>query len=457
MRWPLTLVVFFVALGCDGQAPRDADGGRDGSVSADAGMDAGVNGGSLDALADVWCPVVAARFCAAATRCGCEAVPGFDGEPCLARTERGCRDQLARFAEPVASGVLVPAPRVPDGCEAALEAALAACRMPEPDVLTVACPLVWPRDASRALPGPGAACFDGLCAEGARCSSAGTCATPTPGGTCERAEDCPADERCDGGRCRAWALDTPGGACSGPSDCAGDLSCLASPERACRPRVATGPCASDDECVEGAFCDEGACAPAPGLGAPCGGGVACASGLGCRFAPGEGEGTCQPLPGAGEPCALGREGPFLCAAGLACRARVCGAIPGEGEACAVGDVRCGDGLVCHVEGVDSVCRPPAAEGASCMLDESCADGLYCDFRGGRCARVLDPGSACTDGNECGADGACVPDPMGAFRCVARPALGEACFLDGSCLDGFACRSVHDAGACARPMCAAYGI
>lgn len=455
------VVVLSLVVGCGGPAPGELDGGLDGgldgSLSFEGGLDGGEGGGSLAALVDAWCPVLAARFCEAARRCGCDAVPGFDAEPCVVRTERGCRSQLAGFADRVESGVLVAAPRVPEGCEVALDAALAGCRVPDLDVFTVACPLVWPSDASRTLPGSGAPCFEGLCAEGLRCSSEGTCVAPMSGGACMLAGDCPAEERCDAGRCRPWQLDGPGDSCAGPGDCMGDLSCLASPDRECRPRVDGGPCTSDLDCVESAFCDEGACVPSPGLGADCGGGVACASGLGCRFAPGEGEGTCQPLPVAGEPCALGRDGPFLCAAGLACRDRICGAVPGEGEPCAVGQVRCGDGLVCHVEGVDSVCRPPVGEGARCMLDESCADGLYCDFGTVTCTRVREAGSACTDGNECGRDGACVPDGSGVFRCVPRPGLGEACFLDGSCLDGLACRSVHDAGACAPPMCAAYGL
>jgi hypothetical protein len=131
-------------------------------------------------------------------------------------------------------------------------------------------------------------------------------------------------------------------------------------------------------------------------------------------------------------------------------------VPGEGEPCAVGDVRCEAGLGCHVEGVDSVCRARLPVGESCQLDDSCSAGSFCDFGVSRCTAFFAAGETCTDGNECGPEGACVPDATGAFRCVSQPGLGEACFLD-QCEAGLACRSPFDAGVCAPPLCAAFAF
>jgi hypothetical protein len=219
--------------------------------------------------------------------------------------------------------------------------------------------------------------------------------------------------------------------------------------------VSGASCTDDSVCVATEYCDGSECAPKPELGEPCGAGVTCAEGLGCRMEPAPDEGTCQPLPALDEPCALGVDGPFLCADGLACSAQVCGLPPGEGEPCAVGEVLCEAGLGCHYDGAESLCKPRVGDGEACGLDDSCAAGLFCDFTLLRCSAFYTPGAACSAGNECGDEGACVPDAQGAFHCVPRPKLHEACFLDDSCAEGLACRSPYDAGLCAPPLCAAF--
>lgn len=452
--WCVAIVI--LAAGCDGEGGGDAgglDGGADAAV-ADAGAD---DGGALDGgaatLADAWCPDFAARFCAAGTRCGCDPIPGYgDAAACLERAERGCRAGLARFdGDPR----IELATEVPAGCVAALDEALARCAIPEPDLFAVRCPLVWPRDLSRALPGAGMACVEGLCAEGARCSSMGACAAPAPGASCAGDTDCRDGERCAEGTCRPLDLTGTGASCAGPDECTGDARCLAATRRECEALVPRGACTGDEGCVEGEYCAAETCAPSPGLGLACGNGVACAAGLACRFT-GAGEGTCQPMPGDGEPCALGTFGPILCGDGLACREGTCGAPPGDGEPCAMGVPFCADGLGCFFEGPMSVCRPRAGAGAECGTDDSCGAGLFCDFGEGRCAPFFAVGEVCTDGNECGPDGACVPDETATtFRCVPRPGEGDACFLDDTCDPGFACRSPFEAGLCAPPMCMAF--
>ncbi|MCA9612120.1 MAG: hypothetical protein KC586_05105, partial [Myxococcales bacterium] len=322
----LALSCFVVACGDDDAAPADAsvDATRDGAAGA--------------ALVDAWCPMFAARQCEASiTTCGCGDVPGFgDLTACRARVERACREQFGRFTGDPAFEL---ASEIPAACFDALDEAFGACDVPPADLFTVRCPLVWPSALSRELPSEGP-CVEGLCAEGTRCSSEGACAVPSAGGACGSVGDCPAEQRCgDEGSCRPLATEGAGASCTGPDACMGDLRCLAATRRECAPQDPGGSCVSDDTCASGEYCAEGTCTTAPGEGEACGNGVACATSLACAFMPGPDEGTCQPLPENGEACALGPMGPFVCAAGLACRDRFCGAIPGEGEDCAVGDVR----------------------------------------------------------------------------------------------------------------------
>lgn len=433
------------------------DTGAGGAGQGGSGGSGGSAQGTLAALQEAWCPVYAERYCAAAERCGCGGVPGFSDTSgaCLERAERGCLRQLEGFEAGVASGALLVTASVPEGCLPTLEAAFAVCQLPPPDVFIVGCPLVWPAGASSELPGPGERCFDGLCGEGLRCGNADLCVAPTPGGSCEIAGDCVAAELCGPeASCFAPDYEGPRASCAGPGECSGELECLASPRRECHAKLSGASCTDDAPCVDTEYCDGTQCTPEPALGEPCGAGVACAEGLGCRMGPAVDEGTCQPLPELGEPCALGRFGPFLCAEGLACSAQLCGLPPGEDEPCAAGELRCEEGLGCHVEGAESVCKPRVSEGEPCGLDDSCMGGLFCDFQVQRCRAFYAVGSPCSAGNECGDEGSCVPDAQGAFRCVPRPALGDACFLD-ECADGLGCRSPYDAGLCAPPLCAAF--
>jgi hypothetical protein len=120
-------------------------------------------------------------------------------------------------------------------------------------------------------------------------------------------------------------------------------------------------------------------------------------------------------------------------------------------------MRCAEGLGCFVREAETWCDERVGAGAACGLDDSCGNGFFCNFMGGGvCEAVRAAGSACEAGNECGADGACVPDAQGVFRCVPRPdSEGEACFLDNSCTEAFVCRSPFDAGVCAPSMCRAW--
>ncbi len=450
-------------------------GGRSGP-GRDAGVDSGADAAgdlagetgdarsALSRLAESWCPVLAARYCAAATACGCDEVPGFDEaapRDCEGRAAAGCTAELLRFAPAVERGLLVPAGEPPAGCAAALDEALAACVAPD-ETFFVRCPLVAPAGAP-GFPGAGQACADELCAAGLRCSRDGRCAVPGgAGATCEVPGDCASSLVCAQGKCAALDLSDRGKSCADPAGCGGDTQCLASARRVCRAPSAAAGCSGDAECGAGSFCDASVCQPAPGLDQPCGNGVACAVGLACAFSgkggPGSNadEGLCRPLPRSGEGCALGEGGPFVCAAGLACANGTCGPPPTDGQGCAVGAIRCADGLGCKVAGPESICAPRVGVGGPCQLDDTCQDGLFCDFNTNKCRAFYGLEAACANGNECGPAGSCVPDEALRFRCVAQPGEGDACFLD-DCEGGLSCKSPYDSGTCAPSICGRFAF
>lgn len=445
-------------------------GGRSGGASdvgldsgADAARDVGAATAALAALAERWCPVLAARFCeAAATSCGCADVPGFDEaapRDCVGRALAGCTAELLRFAPGVEAGALIVAGAVPDGCAAALDEALAACVVPD-ETFFVRCPLVVPAGVS-GFPSEGEACAEEVCAAGLRCSRGGKCATPGElGADCEVAGDCGSVLVCTDGKCAAPDFLDRGKACANPDGCGGDSRCQASSRRVCRAPDLGAECDSDADCGAGNFCDVSTCKPAPGLDEACGNGVACAVGLACAFSgkggPGANpfDGLCRPLPKSGEGCALAEGGPFVCAAGLACVQGTCGPPPTEGNGCAVGALRCADGLGCKVASPEAICAPRVAAGSACQLDDTCQAGLFCDFNTTTCRAFYDLGTACANGNECGPAGSCVPDQALKFRCVARPGEGDACFLD-ECEGSLNCESPYDSGTCAPPLCARF--
>ncbi|MCB9730706.1 MAG: hypothetical protein H6746_19705 [Deltaproteobacteria bacterium] len=470
--WCVGLVGLALVVACGGGRKK---GGGEGDVQADAADDVRADDGldapdgdpwtneALHALAEAWCPELAAAVCEASAACGCNDVPGFDAAPpadCLRRARAGCETELRAFQAAASAGLLEVAESVPSGCAPALAKVLAVCGVPD-ETFVVSCLLVRPPGLT-SFPGADEPCADSLCAEGLRCGSDDLCAVPgAASDACDGDADCGLGLHCAEGACAADDLTAAGTACTGSGECAGQTDCLASTRRLCRAPVQGGACQGDSECAAGQFCDGGDCQPAPGLDQPCGNGVACQPGLACGFSgkgggPTEGEGLCRPLPQNGAPCALGEQGPFVCAEGLACLEGTCGPAPGDGQACAVGAIRCAEGLGCHYEGEASVCRPRLDAGGECQLDDSCQSGLFCDFSQLRCEPYYAANAACSAGNECGPQGACVPDADQRFRCVPRPGLGDPCFLP-ECRDGLLCASPYEAGTCAPKLCARYAF
>ncbi|MEZ4265909.1 MAG: hypothetical protein R3F39_05985 [Myxococcota bacterium] len=450
--------------GSGGGADTAADSGADaaGDVAGDAVGEVTEAPEALVRLADSWCPVLTARTCAAAAACGCSDVPGFDEaapRDCETRVLAGCRAELLRFGPGVEAGVLAVAGELPGGCATALDEALAACVSPD-ETFFVRCPLVVPAGVS-GFPGEGRACADELCAAGLRCSRDGLCMVPGDvGAACEVPGDCASILVCAEGKCAAPDLADRGKTCANPAGCGGEVQCLASSRRVCRAPKAGAGCNGDAECGAGNFCEANACKPAPGLDETCGNGVACAVGLACAFSgkggpgPNPFEGLCRPIPKSGEGCALAEGGPFVCDTGLACVGGTCGPPPTDGQGCAVGVIRCADGLGCKVASPEAICAPRVGAGQPCQLDDTCEDGLFCDFNTNKCRAFYSPGAPCANGNECGPAGSCVPDDTLKFRCVAQPGEGDACFLD-ECEGGLSCESPYDSGTCAPALCARY--
>lgn len=137
------------------------------------------------------------------------------------------------------------------------------------------------------LPGEGAPCPGGQCAEGLVCQTIitdSTCvALGGPGDTCNDPDECRADLACDGGQC----VEIPGEGQPCMSVCAEGLWCSAG---TCLALPASGAPCPEGVCDAGLLCVEGTCGAGPGNGQPCYMGQ-CAAEFFCG-----GAGTCEPLP-----------------------------------------------------------------------------------------------------------------------------------------------------------------
>ncbi len=429
-----------------------------------AGGSGGTGGGALtpeealEATITALCPGYAERYCTAgSSACGCTEAPGFPDEPaCLASFEARCRQELSSYLGVVEEGQAVYRPEGATACLAALDPLIDACLLLPNDVFFVECPVLTPPGGFPELPGEGEPC-DLPCAAGLRCNLEGLCATPGGvGDACAGLPECALDLTCnlptEGGEGTCAALDFTGlgDACPGPDACAGDNQCMASVRKECVPPSAGDACQFDTQCAAADYCvlappdqSSGNCGPRPGLGDACGNGVACAVGLGCHLD----SVLCEALPEEGSPCAAGPDGPFLCAEGLGCFAdEGCAPLPAEGEECSIGLPNCQPGLGCAFEGVASICREPVGAGSPCQNDPTCDTGLFCNFADGTCTAHFADGTECSAGNECGPDGACLPDETFIFRCAPAPGEGDACFLD-ECTGDLTCRSPYAEGAC----------
>lgn len=455
------------ASGGEGAASTTGGAGGQGAAGGAGGSGGvgGVGGGepltpeeALEATVDALCPGYAERYCsAAAGPCGCVEAPGFPGgADCLASFEANCRQELASYLPAVQGGQAEYHPEGAEACFAALEPLIDVCLLLPNDVFFVECPIIAPPGGFGELPGEGEPC-DLPCAKGLRCDLDGLCATPgSAGDDCGGLPECALDLTCNlpheggEGTCAALDLAGLGDACPGPDACTGDNQCMASVRKECVQAAPGSDCQFDTQCAASDYCvlappdqSSGVCGPRPGLGEPCGNGVACEVGLGCELE----SVLCEALPEEGSPCAAGPDGPFLCAPGLGCFPdEGCAPLPAEGEACSIGLPNCEPGLGCAFEAEGSICRVPVGVGSPCQNDMTCEADLFCNFADGTCTPHFAVGTPCSAGNECGPDGACLPDANFIFRCAPAPGEGDACFLD-ECTGGLTCRSPYTEGAC----------
>jgi hypothetical protein len=262
------------------------------------------------------------------------------------------------------------------------------------------------------------------CAPGLVCDATHRCGPPIgEGADCEYTLQCAEGLECRSSKC--MALSPEGGACTNELTCGAGRACTSAPEtRTCGDAGGVGAACSEGTCGDGLTCtSDGMCATLPGVGAACLE-HRCADGLTCD----DGTVTCVALPGIGETCAAGDR---FCAVGLGCRQsdNTCQAGGGIGEDCLLNppDYVCGDGLGCffNMDGT-STCEPLADVGGVCSTFRNCVTSTYCDLASLMCLPRLGAGTACTQGDECGAGLDCRP-VGGRFVCAATPAAGEPCF------------------------------
>lgn len=475
MRTTLAASLALLLSACGGG---DSDQPPDGGATPDGG----------DAPYLQYCVDIAAALCDGTEVCAC---PEVDSElACPERLQRQCERASTAFIGMVALGYADYDAGKLTECAAAIDAFGQTCAAPSGRNQPAACLEVFTDRAGLGdlcgpasqglgcaggdgacavpagelllrclpLPGDGAPCATGRCADGLACRS-GTCgALLADGASCGVDEQCEAALVCGvDGTCGAPAAD--GGACGEDADCAAGLSCEGGE---CAPAPALGSaCATIDASACGAerACwatgGPSSCAARAGDGEACIAFDDCAAGLACDYA--LASPVCRPLPGDLEPCVSGQCaaglacdgmtciaplvldapcGPFTavpCAAGLGCDSatNTCRPAGAVGEACVGG--ACAAGLACDFGLGTGTCRSPTGVDTICGFNDAlCIAGTYCDGASQRCAERGGVGAPCTDDRGC-VDGAACADGL----CAALPdAVGEVC--DGRCAGALRC-------------------
>jgi hypothetical protein len=159
---------------------------------------------------------------------------------------------------------------------------------------------------------------------------------------------------------------------------------------------------------------------------------------------------------AGQPCeTLGD-----CAAGLLCdwtgASPVCAPRTGLGGACTSSYPHgCSAGLVC----VDGVCAERGDEGAACVWDYDCRNGLRCPIELGTCVPLLPSGAACRVSGFPSCLGRCVGPEGDDGVCIdfcdgeTHPPLGPECCTDLMDDDADGLTDCEDYDCRADPACA----
>jgi len=404
---------------------------------------------ALELLRDPWCKPFAARFCAAASTCGCTDAGGWPDD-CESATERSCMLDLQHQADALPDGFLVSTDTMPR-CLALLDESLARCAMPEPDTFPTECSLVVPLGGVGFLRA-GDVCGQGpLCGRGLRCSSIGRCRPPLGAGEhCVANGDCQSGLECGFGQvCHIPEPHGLGEFCDNiTTGCSAGSVCGISQRLECRGDDDGHLCRFSAECSPNELCGgDGHCTARAKLGEPCSFGFFCAPNLACDIQ----TFICRELPESGEQCGVDETGNGTCAHGLACHGGVCGPPFERGAPCTFGLDECAGDLVCTFDTSGSaVCGAASQQGEPCQSDPSCARGLLCDFGTFTCQPALGEGERCASTVRCAVPFECVAQIPGDFRCARIDSVGDAC--NGSCPVPLQCLPVETAGACVAPMC-----
>lgn len=487
---------------------KDAGNRLDGGAVADGGTGPGPGASQMDGGGEAgqslegdvaldYCAPLAALLCSRGSECGCGVlVPGesLDTAACTARWTEKCLSAYAPYIQAAAMGKARVLKAEAQACIELIDSLTPACEKPRGVVSLALCAPFVVSDTP-----VGKACSDlpicagglGVCSEGmckargekdAACNSEFDCATGllcTPTGcqapkpeneACEEDNACAPPLRCVLGSCKAPLSE--GKACDDNSQCQQGLVCegqkckvavsACSADPSCGPRASCGAlrtcearrgvdaaCSNDRECASDLYCsNDGKCASLPGIDEPCANGAACAAGLACDPLATE-DARCLALPTEGKPCGLTPNGPFACAANLACIDGVCGPVPTNGEPCAQPDL-CGPGLACDFTAEGSFCVAPKPAGSACQNEVVCGPAGHCSGDG-LCAPDLAAGETC-DPNFSECAGACQRDTSFGFSCVAARGLGDTCIFDDECPETATCVPNLAEASCIPEVC-----
>jgi hypothetical protein len=255
---------------------------------------------------------------------------------------------------------------------------------------------------------------------------------------------CQFSEECIDGDCVETGKNTCLGSCrpkSGPGQPCGNFAPTCATGSFCSEQLETGKCIDEGHPI-GTVPEGGNCLFPDSTGTPEDWDDACQPGLRCRN-----QNVCTAQGGDGTICVDQND----CLPGFSCdgpimqRGGTCRGTPAnEGEPCAPDDSHsCAAGLVCFYDfgPVAPVCRAMLGEGASCGVDDYCADSLGCiglqvDGSGklvspGTCGPIRDLGDSCATVGLSGCAGDAHCDPATAKCVLKRKQRGDDC-QPGAC-------------------------
>jgi hypothetical protein len=279
---------------------------------------------------------------------------------------------------------------------------------------------------------PGESCSTDAVCSTYRCYQ-NVCITPGKAGA-----DCQDSRQCESSCYRGKCIDAhqAGEPCDEDRNCTTNYVCYLHACIGVDDMPEGAPCKVDDNCVDHR-CASGICVKPKPNGQPCSDPKGCLTNICFQGACGLPDG--QPCAGNKESCRSGgcplgicgvpKEDGTSCTSPTECKSDVCLAgvcftLKKKGETC-TSTAQCAEYLFCFCSGGRCVAKLP--DGASCRVNDDCADGLCKD-------------GSCTSPNACSTDADCPPGkycapPASAFlksMCAARKVNGSPCDKDHEC-------------------------